>query len=121
LKINRDIYNNDDKKIAFVLSLLDSGEPAMWKEQFIKSIMDEDDIDFPMYEEFLTAFKNAFKDVDQVNEALNNLGQLRQGKTGKQRSRGTHHNIPTLGRKSRNILSNKSQPSSPHQSLSEIS
>ena len=32
LKINQDVYNNNDKKIAFVLSLLDSGEPAMWKE-----------------------------------------------------------------------------------------
>jgi len=82
LKINQDIYNNDDKKIAFVLSLLDSGEPAMWKEQFVKSIMDGDEIDFPMYEEFLAAFKKAFKDVDQVNEALNNLGRLRQGNKG---------------------------------------
>jgi len=62
-----------------MLSLLDSGEPAMWKEQFIKSAMDGDEIDFPMYEEFLQLFKNAFKDVDQVNEAMNDLGQLRQG------------------------------------------
>jgi len=76
LKINRNVYNDDDKKIAFMLSLLDSGEPAMWKEQFIKSAMDGDKIDFPMYEEFLQLFKNAFKDVDQVNEAMNDLGQL---------------------------------------------
>ena len=54
----------------------------MWKEQFVKSIMDEDEIDFPMYEEFLAAFKKAFKDVDQVNEALNDLGRLRQGNKG---------------------------------------
>ena len=44
--------------------------------------MDEDEIDFPMYEEFLAAFKKAFKDVDQVNEALNDLGRLRQGNKG---------------------------------------
>jgi len=79
LKINRKVYDDDDKKIAFMLSLLDSGEPAMWKEQFIKSVMNEDEIDFPMYEEFLQLFKNAFKDVDQVNEAMNDLGRLRQG------------------------------------------
>jgi len=35
-----------------------------------------------MYEEFLTAFKKAFRDVDQVNEALNDLGRLRQGNKG---------------------------------------
>ena len=51
----------------------------MWKEQFVKSAMDGDEIDFPMYEEFLQLFKSAFKDVDQVNEAMNDLGQLRQG------------------------------------------
>jgi len=82
LMINRKVYDDDDKKIAFVLSLLESGEPAMWKEQFIRSRMDGNDIDFPMYEEFMAAFKKAFKDVDQVNEALNDLGRLRQGNKG---------------------------------------
>jgi len=76
LKINRKVYNDNDKKIAFVLSLLDSGEPAMWKEQFVKSCMDGSEIDFPLYEDFLGLFKQAFKDVDQVNEALNELGRL---------------------------------------------
>jgi len=79
LKVNRNVYDDNDKKIAFMLSLSDSREPAMWKEQFIKSTMDGDEIDFPMYEEFLQLFKNAFKDVDQVNEAMNDLGRLRQG------------------------------------------
>ena len=79
LMINKKVYDDDDKKIAFVLSLLESGEPAMWKEQFIRSCMDGDDIGFPMYEEFMTAFKNAFRNVDQVNEALSDLGRLRQG------------------------------------------
>jgi len=74
LKINRNVYDDDDKKIAFMLSLLDSREPAMWKEQFIKSTMDGDEIDFLMYKEFLQLFKNTFKDVDQVNEAMNDLG-----------------------------------------------
>jgi len=82
LMINQKVYDDDDKKIAFVLSLLESGEPAMWKEQFIRSCMDGDSIDFPMYEEFMAAFKKAFKDVDQVNEALNKLGRLRQGNKG---------------------------------------
>jgi len=82
LMINKKVYDDDDKKIAFVLSLLESGEPAMWKEQFIRSRMDGDDIEFPMYEEFMTAFKNTFRNVDQVNEALSDLGRLRQGDKG---------------------------------------
>jgi len=80
--INKKVYDDDDKKIAFVLSLLESGKPAMWKEQFIRSHMDSDDIEFPMYKEFMAAFKNTFKNVDQVNEALSDLGQLRQGDKG---------------------------------------
>ena len=38
----------------------------MWKEQFVKSTMNEDEIDFPMYEEFLQLFKSAFKEVFPV-------------------------------------------------------
>ena len=33
--INNKIYNNNKRKIAFVLSLLTKGEAASWKEQFI--------------------------------------------------------------------------------------
>jgi len=74
LKINKAIYNNNNKCIAFMLSLLDSGEPAMWKEQYLNLIMQGSTIYFPTFEEFLKQFKKAFKDVDQVNEAMNKLG-----------------------------------------------
>jgi len=82
LKINKSVYDNDDKRIAFMLSLLDSGEPAMWKEQYLNSIMRKTTIYFPTFEEFLEQFRKAFKGVDQVNEAMNKLGQIRQGNRG---------------------------------------
>ena len=54
----------------------------MWKEQYLNSVMTDDSIDFNTFEEFMADFRKAFQDVDQVNEAMNNLGQIRQGNRG---------------------------------------
>ena len=35
LTINKDHYNNDDKKIAFVMSFMTEGDAALWKQEFI--------------------------------------------------------------------------------------
>ena len=39
LNINQGTYDNDVAKIAFVLSFIMAGEAQKWKEQFIRSIM----------------------------------------------------------------------------------
>jgi len=54
----------------------------MWKEQYLNLIMQKTTIYFPTFEEFLEQFKKAFKDVDQVNKAMNELGQIQQGNKG---------------------------------------
>ena len=38
LTINKESYQTDEKKIGFVLSLLNEGEAGAWKEQFIQEI-----------------------------------------------------------------------------------
>jgi hypothetical protein len=35
LKVNRLIYDDDKKKISFILSYLADGDAAVWKQQFI--------------------------------------------------------------------------------------
>jgi hypothetical protein len=35
LKVNRLIYNDNKKKISFILSYLAGGDAAVWKQQFI--------------------------------------------------------------------------------------
>jgi hypothetical protein len=35
LKVNKATYDNDDKKISFILSYLTGGDAAVWKQQFI--------------------------------------------------------------------------------------
>jgi hypothetical protein len=41
LKVNKGIYNNDDKKISFILSYLTGGDAAVWKQQFIQTKIEE--------------------------------------------------------------------------------
>ena len=41
LVVNKDTYQTDEKKIGFVLSLLNEGEAGAWKEQFIQEAFDE--------------------------------------------------------------------------------
>jgi len=39
LGIHEGVYNNDAKKIAFVLSFMMEKEAALWKEQYIQSLI----------------------------------------------------------------------------------
>ena len=41
LVVNKDIYQTDEKKIGFFLSLLNNGEAGAWKEQFIQEAFNE--------------------------------------------------------------------------------
>ena len=41
LKINKHIYNDDDKRISLVLSYMTDGDAAIWKQQFIQTKMEE--------------------------------------------------------------------------------
>ena len=39
LTINKEHYNNNDKKIAFVISFMTDGDAALWKEEFIGKVI----------------------------------------------------------------------------------
>jgi hypothetical protein len=41
LRGNQYIYDNNDKKISFILSYLTGGDPAIWKQQFIQTKIEE--------------------------------------------------------------------------------
>jgi hypothetical protein len=41
LKVNKTTYDNDDKKISFILSYLTRGDVAVWKQQFIQTKIKE--------------------------------------------------------------------------------
>jgi hypothetical protein len=85
LKVNRLIYDNDKKKISFILSYLAGGDAAVWKQQFIQAKIEEsleantDEPDWGNYKEFVEALKKTSQPYDEPAEALENIKKLRLG------------------------------------------
>ena len=76
LNINQGTYNNNAAKIAFVLSFITAGEAQKWKEQFIRSIMNNRLMTFPSFTDFMTKLQDAFKAVNPIDTAMQKLALL---------------------------------------------
>jgi hypothetical protein len=82
LKVNRLIYNDDEKKISFILSYLADEDAAVWKQQFIQTKIEEseeaktDEPNWGTYKEFVEALKKAFQPYDEPAEALEDMKKL---------------------------------------------
>jgi Retrotransposon gag protein len=85
LKVNKATYDNDDKKISFILSYLTGGDAAVWKQQFIQTKIEEseeaktDEPNWGTYKEFVEALQNTFRPYDEPGEALEEIKKLRLG------------------------------------------
>jgi Retrotransposon gag protein len=85
LKVNRLIYDDNKKKISFILSYLADGDAAVWKQQFIQTKTEEseeaktDEPSWGTYKEFVEALKKTFQPYDEPAEALENMKKLRLG------------------------------------------
>jgi hypothetical protein len=85
LKVNKGTYDDDDKKISFILSYLTGGDAAVWKQQFIQTKIEEsieaktDEPDLGSYNEFLDALKKTFQPYDEPAEALEDMKKLHLG------------------------------------------
>jgi hypothetical protein len=85
LKVNRLVYDNDEKKISFILSYMTGGDAAVWKQQFIPAKIEEsieEDTDEPSwgsYKEFVEALKKTFQPYNEPAEALKDMKKLRLG------------------------------------------
>jgi Retrotransposon gag protein len=85
LKVNRLIYNNNEKKISFILSYLADGDTAVWKQQFIQTKIEEseeaktDEASWGTYKDFVKALKKTFQPYNKPAEALEDMKKLRLG------------------------------------------
>jgi Retrotransposon gag protein len=85
LKVNKSIYDDDKKKISFILSYLADGDAAVWKQQFIQTKIEEsveaktDEPSWENYKEFVEALKKTFQPYDELAEALEDIKKLRLG------------------------------------------
>ena len=76
LLINQEIYDHDDKKITFVLSYLTGGDASMWKNQWLQSKRTGTTITLGTYAAFFADLTDAFKEEEQVQNALYKIHNL---------------------------------------------
>jgi hypothetical protein len=85
LKVNRLTYDDDEKKISFILSYLAGGDATVWKQQFIQTKIEEskeakdDEPNWGTYKKFVDALKKTFQPYDELAEALEDMKKLRLG------------------------------------------
>ena len=83
LMINKESYLTDEKKIGFMLSLLNEGEAGAWKEQFIQEIFDETvtsgatEMTFGTFVDFVKKLKESFEPHNDAADALTQLRALK--------------------------------------------
>ena len=81
LTINKDHYNNDNKKIAFVMLFMNDRDAALWKQEFIGKIIRDsaargDDDSFGSYNMFIKSLEKSFSPYDTPGDALNAINHL---------------------------------------------
>ena len=82
LTVNKDIYQTDEKKIGFMLSLLNDGEARAWKEQFIQEAFNKAvtsgtaEMTFGTFLDFLKRLKESFEPHNDAADALTQLRAL---------------------------------------------
>ena len=84
LMINKEHYNNDDKKIAFVMSFMTDGDATLWKEEFIGKVIRDsvargDNISFRTYKKFIESLEKSFSPYDAPGDALDAMKHLQMG------------------------------------------
>jgi hypothetical protein len=82
LDMSQGIYNTDWLKIGFILSYMNDGKAANWKEYYLDTLKDPNTgmPNFPTLVTFLADVWKAFWAADQVWDAVNRLEALRQEK-----------------------------------------
>src|SRR6202046_1048238 len=87
LAINKEIYNTDNKKVAFALSFMTEGDAKAWKEEFltrkikeaITANKDISDLSLGSWIDFDHAIAESFRPFDAPGDALSEMRNLKMG------------------------------------------
>jgi Retrotransposon gag protein len=85
MDVNHETYNNDLRKIVFILSFMTTGSAATWKTQFIeeayaKPVPANPNARLGTYTQFRKDLMDAFSMFDSVGDVLDELQSLRKKK-----------------------------------------
>ena len=82
LQANRAIYDNNEKKVVFVLSFMTEGDAAIWREQWLDDLdakakaSNKTEMDFRTLAELITLLEKDFATYDAPGDALENMKNL---------------------------------------------
>ena len=82
LQANRAIYDNDEKKVVFVLSFMTEGDAATWREQWLDDLdakaaaKNSTEMDFGTFTNFLKLLEKDFAAYDAPGDALEKIKTL---------------------------------------------
>ena len=79
LSVNEKTYDDDKKKIAYVLSFMNEGDAKSWKGQFLRSATTPTGLNLGLWTDFLKTLDEAFKPYDAPGDALEELTSLKMG------------------------------------------
>ena len=69
VSIKGNIYNNDQKKIAYTLTLMQDGDAGLWRKQYSAEVLIDGDIT-DTWEEFKTKLRKAFHDAGRKEGSM---------------------------------------------------
>ena len=76
LGINKKVYDDDLKKIGFILSFMTEGQAEAWADQFVEEAQTQNpgpNLDLRTYEEFVKTLKVTFSAYNSPGDALNEM------------------------------------------------
>ncbi|KAG2019800.1 hypothetical protein CC2G_005203 [Coprinopsis cinerea AmutBmut pab1-1] len=76
--ITDDKHDTDQKKIAFVLALLDEGEARIWRTNYLRQCRKNGKLDLGNFDELLKKLDDTFKQPEEEDEALFALNNMKQ-------------------------------------------
>ena len=82
LQANQVIYNNDKKKVVFVLSFMTEGDAATWREQWLNDLnakaeaSNKTEMDFGTFSDLIKLLEKDFVAYDAPGDALEKMKNL---------------------------------------------
>ena len=81
LTVNKEVYNNDEKKITYLLSFMTEGDVVSWKEEFLAHKIEEakeknTDLKLGTFKEVKKMIKKSFEPFDGPGDALEEMKRL---------------------------------------------
>ena len=71
--INKEVYDNDNKRVVFALSHMKKGVVQAWASDYFEQAMEQNPVTFETLNNFIENFKKVFTPINSVGSAIAKL------------------------------------------------